>query len=115
MTEKPIDPTVYARLKATIGAEFIKELVDTFLEEAPGMMAELRRARAEGKDAAYRRAAHSLKSNASTFGAAGLSALAREMELEGLDAEPARDEAALASLEAEYVRAVVALKVLRNG
>ena len=36
----------------------------------------------------FRRAAHSLKSNSNTFGALRLAALARELELNGLDAGP---------------------------
>ena len=115
MSENPIDPTVYAELKATTGPDFVIELVDTFLEEAPSMLAELRGARTAGDADRFRRAAHSLKSNANTFGALRLAAQARELELEGLDAEPGRDVTALAELDAEYARAAAALKGLRNG
>ena len=114
MSEKPIDLVVYAELKATMGPEFVVELVDTFLDEAPGMLVELRTARVEGNADRFRRAAHSLKSNANTFGAVGLAGRARELELKGLDAEPARDEAAIAALETEYAVAAAALKALRN-
>jgi HPt (histidine-containing phosphotransfer) domain-containing protein len=106
---------VYSELQATTGVEFASELVDTFLEEAPGMLAELRSARADGNAERFRRAAHSLKSNANTFGAVSLAAQARELELKGLDRDPARDEAALATLEAEHKRTATALKALRNG
>ena len=115
MSEQSIDLTVYAELQATTGAAFDVDLVDTFLEEAPGMLAELRAARAEGDADRFRRAAHSLKTNANIFGAVSLAARARELELAGLDAEPARHEAALAALEAEHARAAAALKGLRNG
>ena len=115
MSENPIDPAVYAELKATTGPEFVVELVNTFLDEAPAMLAELRSARTAGDADRFRRAAHSLKSNANTFGALRLAALARELELKGLDAEPARDQAALTGLEAEYGAAAAALKGLRNG
>ncbi len=115
MNESPIDLGVYSELQAMTGAEFVAELVDTFLEEAPGMLAELRGARAQGDAERFRRAAHSLKSNASIFGAVSLAARARELELKGLDPEPARDEAALATLEAEHARAAAVLKTLRNG
>ena len=40
MSENPIDLAVYPELKATTGPEFVVELVDTFLEEAPGTLAE---------------------------------------------------------------------------
>ena len=48
MDELVIDSAVYAELRDTTGAEFMAELVDTFLEEGPGMLAELRGARADG-------------------------------------------------------------------
>ncbi len=115
MDESVIDPSVYATLQDTVGAEFVDELVGTFLEEATGMLAELHRARAENHADRFRRAAHSLKSNSSTFGAVRLAALARDLELKGLDADPARDTAAIAALEAEYARAASALKDLRHG
>ena len=115
MDEPVIDPAVYATLQSTVGAEFAAELVDTFLEEASGMLAELRSARAQHHAERFRRAAHSLKSNSGTFGASRLAALARELELKGLNADPAHDVGALAALEAEYTRAAAALKDLRHG
>jgi len=115
MDELVIDSAVYAELRDTTGAEFMAELVDTFLEEGPGMLAELRGARADGNAERFRRAAHSLKSNGNTFGALKLAALARDFELKGLDAEPSRDAEVLAALEAEFARAAAELKTLRNG
>jgi hypothetical protein len=44
-----------------------------------------------------------------------LTALARDLELKGLDADPTRDAASLAALEAEYARAAAELKALRDG
>jgi len=115
MDESVIDKAVYAALQNTVGAEFAAELVGTFLEEASGMLAELRSARAENHAERFRRAAHSLKSNSNTFGALRLAALARDLELKGLNSVPTRDVDALAALEAEYKRAAAALKDLRHG
>ena len=115
MANETINHVTFQELQDTAGEDFVRELVDTFLEEAPGMLAELRRARAENHAERFRRAAHSLKSNGNTFGALRLAALARELELNGLDAEPAQDAVALAALEAEYARAAAALKGLRHG
>ena len=115
MDESVIDQDVYAELQETAGAEFVAELVDTFLEEAPGMLAELRSARAENHSERFRRVAHSLKSNSNTFGALKLAALARDLEIKGLDADPAKDMTVLAELDAECARAAAALKVLRDG
>ena len=63
----------------------------------------------------FRRAAHSLKSNSHVFGAMPLGALARELELGGFGVDPARDAIRLDAIEAEYARAVAALKELRHG
>jgi HPt (histidine-containing phosphotransfer) domain-containing protein len=115
MDELVIDRAVYAELRDTTGAEFVAELVDTFIEEGPGILAELRAARAEGNAERFRRAAHSLKSNGRTFGAVKLAALARQFELNGLNADLAQDVAGLAALEAEYARVAAELKALRNG
>jgi len=114
MNENLIDLTVYAELKETTGPEFVLELVDTFLEEAPGMLSDLREARVDDDADRFRQAAHSLKSNANIFGAVALAAQARTLELEGLDNDPARDEAALTELEATYASAAAALKALCN-
>ena len=86
--EPVIDRASFDELRETAGADFVKELVQTFLEEAPGILQELRSAHAEGKADDFRRAAHSLKSNSLTFGALPLAALARELELGGLAAAP---------------------------
>ena len=110
-----INAALYAELQATAGAEFAAELVATFFEEAPVMLAELRSALVDGNAERFRRAAHSLKSNSHTFGATALGALAREIELRGLDGDPARDEAALDALAAAYALAAAALKELAHG
>ena len=110
-----IDSTTFTELQEAAGAEFVAELVGTFLEEAPGMLAELRDALAVRDGERFRRAAHSLKSNSQTFGATALGALAREIELRGLGAEPARDGAALDALDAAYAQAASALKELAHG
>ena len=84
MNDAVIDPHTFDELQANAGADFVIELVDTFAEEAPGLLTELRSARAAGAADRFRRAAHSLKSNSSTFGATGLADLARGLELGGL-------------------------------
>jgi HPt (histidine-containing phosphotransfer) domain-containing protein len=112
MDPSTIDRAAFAELQASAGAEFVAELVDTFLEEAPPMLAELERALAAGDAESFRRAAHSLKSNANTFGALALGARARALELGGLGAGNAD---ALAALAQEYARAAAALKELRGA
>ncbi len=112
LPEAAIDPATFAALGEMTGAEFVTELVDTFLEEAPRMLAALHAAYAARDAESFRRAAHSLKSNSNTFGAVRLGEAAKALELDGLDATK---PAALAALDAEYARAAAALKALCDG
>jgi HPt (histidine-containing phosphotransfer) domain-containing protein len=106
-----IDPATFAELQASAGADFVVELVQTFFEEAPPMIAELRAAQAAGAAERFRRAAHSLKTNAQTFGATALAAQARALEHGGLPA----DASGIDALQAQYQDAVDALKALIDG
>jgi HPt (histidine-containing phosphotransfer) domain-containing protein len=110
-----IDMSVFNALRETAGADFVTELVNTFFEEAPAILADLRSARAAADAERYRRAAHSLKSNGNTFGAKDFAAQARAIELGGLAADPALDLENIAALEAAYNQAAAALKKLCNG
>ena len=105
-----IDAAVFRELQATAGADFVAELVDTLLEEAPGMLSALRQAAAAGDADAFRRAAHSLKSNSLTFGATELAAAARALELGGISSEAAVD-----ALQSAYDAAAQRLKELRDA
>ena len=115
MNMPAIDSATFAELQETAGADFVAELVDTFLEDAPALLGELRSARAAADADRFRRAAHSLKSNSHTFGASALGAMARELELNGLAAEPARDLAAIDAIDAAFARAATELKDLCHG
>jgi histidine phosphotransfer protein HptB len=75
-----IDNATFNELKQISGEDFINELIDAFLEDAPGMILSMSAA-LETKDVeSFRRNAHSLKSNANTFGAMELGVLAKELE-----------------------------------
>lgn len=78
-----IDKTTFDELKQMAGDDFINELIDTFLEDAPRMIAEMKSAHASNNAETFRRAAHSMKSNAATFGASQLAMLAKELEMLG--------------------------------
>ena len=103
-----IDPHTFDELQANAGADFVAELVDTFGEEAPRLVDEMRAARLAGDGERFRRAAHSLKSNSSTFGASRLASLARDLELGGLPA----DGSGVDGLAGELGRTLTALKSL---
>jgi histidine phosphotransfer protein HptB len=109
MTGAVLDIAAYAELRDTMGDEFAAELLETFLAEAPAMLVDLRRAAAVGDAEGFRRAAHSLKSNAGLFGATALAEMARAMELGGLPT------AAPDAIETAYDRASTALRGLLDG
>ncbi len=115
MTAPTIDRATFEGLKETTGAEFALELVDTFLEEAPGMLGELRETMAAKDADRFRRAAHSLKSNSNTFGALKLAAMARDLELSSAEKVSDGKSEPIDALEQEYARVAAALAELRRG
>ena len=115
MTALAIDRATFDALKETTGAEFALELVDTFLQEAPAMLNELRHALAAKDADKFRRTAHSLKSNGNTFGALTLGAMARELELGGVAKVIESGGQPLDALVQEYSRVAAALTELRHA
>src|SRR5689334_22018965 len=75
-----IDQAAFEELKQMSGEDFINELIDAFLDDAPNMLRNLRTALDTNDVESFRRNAHSLKSNANTFGATELGMLAKELE-----------------------------------
>ena len=75
-----INQATFEELKQISGEDFINELIDAFLDDAPDMLNNMKTA-LETKDVeSFRRNAHSMKSNANTFGATELGTLAKELE-----------------------------------
>jgi CheY-like chemotaxis protein len=66
--------------EATGDPAFVAELVDTFLRDAPALLTSLRSAQQRGQADELCRTAHTLKSNARTFGAAPLADLCQALE-----------------------------------
>jgi len=75
-----IDQATFEELKQMSGEDFINELIDAFLDDAPNMLSNMQTALETNDVELFRRNAHSLKSNANTFGATELGALAKELE-----------------------------------
>ena len=74
---------MFNELKQMSGIDFINELIDAFLDDAPNMIQNMHIALDTKDVESFRRNAHSLKSNANTFGATELGALAKELEMMG--------------------------------
>jgi HPt (histidine-containing phosphotransfer) domain-containing protein len=115
MSAPTIDRATFEALKKTTGAEFVLELVDTFLQEAPAMLDDLRSALAAKDADKFRRTAHSLKSNSNTFGALTLAAMARELELTSASKVSEGRAEPVDALAEEYSRVAAALTALRHA
>ncbi|HEY7729331.1 MAG TPA: Hpt domain-containing protein [Gaiellaceae bacterium] len=107
-----LDQSALQALLANVGdADFVGELAGNFLAEAPGQVVELRRAAERGEAAELRRLAHTLKSNAATFGASELAESCRALEHAADGAGDGWAEL-VARVEAELVSVTPALREL---
>ena len=77
-----IDPAALAELFESVGgdAEFVGEVVDAYLADAPLQLEAMRTALAAGDLVALGRAAHTLKGNSRNVGASTLAEVARRVE-----------------------------------
>jgi len=115
MPEPVIDPPTFQALKEMSGADFMPELIDTFLDDAPNMMDEMRRALAAGDVETFRRTAHSFKSNCRTFGALGLAELASQLEFIARENRLPDVGDKLDHLASDYKQVASTLKGLRDA
>jgi len=113
MPNSVIDPSAFENLKDLAGADFMSELIDTFLEDAPKLIKELQSGLKTNDAEPFRRAAHSLKSNAASFGATHLSVLAKELEIIGKENKLTEVGDRLKVLEDAYKAAAKELKGMR--
>ena len=115
MGRRVLDDSALARLDRIGGGEFIVEMIELFLENAPIRLANAREAYDAGEPATLYRAVHSLKSTAANLGARSLQRAAEAAEerakAEDMDALPPllddldrRYEEARTELEAERDR-----------
>ena len=105
MDQDAFDFATFRQLQDTTGADFVTELVQSFLEEAPQMRKTLHDTCSARDAVAFKRAAHSIKTNAHTFGALKLYNLARELELGGLPPSGAAATDALGQLTQAFLEA----------
>ena len=108
------------RLKLSLGLKnqghtvALAEMIDSYLETAPPLLAELNQSLSSGDAVTFRRAAHTLKSGSADFGALTLSKLCEQLEEIGKAGELAGAETLLAQAEAIYKQVKIALTELRN-
>jgi HPt (histidine-containing phosphotransfer) domain-containing protein len=112
--EPVIDALIFAELKTTVGADFIGELVDAYLDDTPRLISELTESLAQQDAARFSRTAHSIKSSSASLGALPLSLLARELELMGKQGDLSGAESKVKRLQENYSRVQEKLEVLRD-
>ncbi|MFI1154914.1 response regulator [Streptomyces sp. NPDC020817] len=100
------------RLVESLSADFAAELVHAFLEDAPSLIDAIARAGPSADTSEVRRAAHTLRSNALTFGAPALASLCADLETQARDGALEYVEPLVSRLEAEYEKVRVALQEL---
>ncbi len=94
--------------------EFLAQLIDTFLEDAPQLLDDLRQALDKKDAAGVRLAAHSLKSNGADFGATTFSQLCQQLEMRGKSGQLGGAKALLTQIEAEFKNVKAALEAIRG-
>jgi HPt (histidine-containing phosphotransfer) domain-containing protein len=111
-----LDPTVLKNLHEMVGGdvEFLIDLINTFLEDAPRMLADMRQSLESGDAKLLHRSAHSLKSNSAEFGAMTLSELSRELETLSKGGSVEGAEELVGRVETEFAQAKVALEAMRQ-
>jgi HPt (histidine-containing phosphotransfer) domain-containing protein len=114
MPPTEIDTTTFEELKQMSGADFIGELIDTYLEDAPQLIKNMKSSLTTNDAEVFRRAAHSFKSNSATFGANRLSMLAKELEVLGKENKLNEIGGRLDSLEEVYGIVAKELKELHE-
>lgn len=114
MSSTAIDLATFEELKQMSGADFIDELIDTFLEDAPKLIGDLKASLKAGDADSFRRAAHSLKSNGATFGAGHFAELARDLEMIGKEGRLGDSGDRIQELESAFTAVARELKGLQG-
>jgi HPt (histidine-containing phosphotransfer) domain-containing protein len=111
-----VDDAVLGALRESVGddPEFLRELVDAFLEDAPKQLESLREAASSGDATTARRAAHTLKGNSLTFGARKLASLCQDAELAASADDLTAVLSRLDEIDGEWSRAGAELLVWRE-
>jgi CheY-like chemotaxis protein/HPt (histidine-containing phosphotransfer) domain-containing protein len=81
-TDLSLDAGALQNLRDLGGDDFLREVVEVFLSDAPALIASLRSSLEQHNGEELRRAAHTLKSNGSTLGAEAFAELCRTVELQ---------------------------------
>jgi len=109
-----LDDGALTNLRDLGGDEFLDEVIDAFLADAPGLLATLRQSLEEQRPEELRRAAHTLKSNGATLGAEQFAELCRTLEQRAKAGELEGASELVDGIEQEYRPLEEALSALRS-
>ena len=112
MSDSYLDQNALDALDEVTGGdvEFLSELVDTFLEDAPLLMTELHQAIQAGNAGEVRRLAHGLKGNGREFGATSFARLCETLEHHAADGNLRDAQDLYNNIEEEFPRVQDALE-----
>jgi CheY-like chemotaxis protein len=110
-----VDAGALENLRKLGGDDFLNEVIDTFLADAPTLIATLGASLAAQDADELRRAAHTLKSNGATLGAAGFSELCRALEQRAKSGWLEDASELVGRIEQEYRALEEALAAVRSG
>ena len=110
-----IDQPTFEALKDSMGADFINELVQAYLDETPQLLSKLQDALVQQDCDLFRQAAHSIKSTSNSFGALQFGGLARELEMMGREADLGDAPEKVKSLVSDYETVQQSLLELCRG
>jgi CheY-like chemotaxis protein/HPt (histidine-containing phosphotransfer) domain-containing protein len=109
-----LDDGALENLRDLGGDDFLDEVIDAFLADAPELIDVLRRSLDAQSDGELRRAAHTLKSNGATLGAEGFAELCRTLEQRAKSGELEGASQLVDRIEQEYRPLAEALSALRT-
>jgi HPt (histidine-containing phosphotransfer) domain-containing protein len=109
-----LDDAALGNLRDLGGDEFLGEVIDAFLADAPELIATLRRSLDDRGSEELRRAAHTLKSNGATLGAEHFAELCRTLEQCAKEGKLAGAAELVDRIEQEYRALEDALSALRS-
>jgi HPt (histidine-containing phosphotransfer) domain-containing protein len=107
-----IDPTALQEIYRIGGnlPEFLVEIIDCYLQEAPKLLSAAREALAQHDSRTLKRSVHTLRSSSATVGAMTLAKLCEELEARAISVSQAEIIDHLQSLESEYYQVAIALR-----
>lgn len=104
-----IDQSIFSALKEIMEEDF-PALIDSYIEDAPKLMADIQSSSKDANLEVLIRAAHTLKSSSNNFGATRLATIAADIEKEGQDNKLNEASALIPSLQSTLDETIRALR-----